>query len=92
MAWSNSSRRAAAKRAVIARDGLHCYICGRELEEREVTLDHVIPRSVVKKHGLPIDDFDLDNLRVCCRRDNFRKGARLLKPKAPRPPETAPGW
>lgn len=54
---------------VIARDGLVCQYCQLELHQSRVTLDHKIP---VSKGGPDT----LDNLTVCCRRCNSRKGAR----------------
>lgn len=71
---------------VITRDGEICYICGKRLDvnkprfdPEEVTLDHVISLTCGGSHSF-------DNLRVCCRRCNIKKGtqdkikARTLKP------------
>ena len=60
-----------SRSAIIQRDGARCYLCGRELTLREVTLDHVIPLARGGSHTA-------DNLRVACRPCNSRKGARLV--------------
>jgi hypothetical protein len=51
---------------VIARDGLTCQYCRRELHPREATLDHRVARS----KGGPDS---LDNLCIACGRCNGRK-------------------
>lgn len=57
---------------IIARDGNHCYLCGRHLRRSEINLDHVVPLSRGGTHTP-------DNLRVCCVQCNVRKGSRLLE-------------
>jgi 5-methylcytosine-specific restriction endonuclease McrA len=68
------------RRAVIERDGRTCRLCGRPVVLRSVrrrrtrvpgnqlTLDHIVPSS----HG---GAATIDNLRVCCRDCNMRRGA-----------------
>lgn len=60
------------RQRVIDRDGNACYLCGVSMNEDEIILDHVIPLS----RGGPHCE---DNLRVCCKRCNLRKCARLLE-------------
>lgn len=57
--------------AVIERDNSTCYLCGRQLAQQEVTIDHVIPLVRGGSHTA-------DNLRVACRPCNSRKNGRLL--------------
>jgi 5-methylcytosine-specific restriction endonuclease McrA len=54
---------------LIARDGPACAWCGRELWRRDLTLDHVVPRS---RGG----HMTADNAVVACRRCNRRRGSR----------------
>jgi 5-methylcytosine-specific restriction endonuclease McrA len=58
--------------AIIDRDHRTCYLCGRdELTDRQIHLDHVVPLSRGGTHTA-------DNIRVACRRCNYRKANRLL--------------
>lgn len=54
---------------IIERDDATCYLCGRRLEDSEITLDHVVALA----NG---GDHTEDNLRVACRPCNSRKGTR----------------
>lgn len=54
---------------VIHRDGHVCHICGGDVPEDDVHLDHVHPVSLGGRN-------ELDNLRVAHSRCNMRKGAR----------------
>ena len=69
---------------ILLRDEETCQYCGKHM--RELTLDHVIPRS---RGG----ESTWENLVACCRSCNGRKGNRLLKDagmvllKQPRPLE-----
>jgi 5-methylcytosine-specific restriction endonuclease McrA len=55
---------------ILLRDEDTCQYCGKH--SRELTLDHVIPRS---RGG----QSTWDNLVACCRACNGKKGSRLLK-------------
>lgn len=55
---------------IIERDGSACYICGKVLTRREITIDHVFPLSKGGKHVY-------ENLRVACRPCNSRKWNHL---------------
>ncbi len=57
--------------AIIKRDKRICYLCGKHLLWREVTLDHVIPLARGGSHTAA-------NLRVACGPCNFSKQDRLL--------------
>lgn len=48
-----------------------CYICLHEIPEKEITLDHVIPRS--KRGDLIFDD---SNIRPACYTCNQNKGSK----------------
>jgi 5-methylcytosine-specific restriction endonuclease McrA len=57
---------------IVERDGPACYLCGKELTPREVTLEHVVPLSRGGAH-VP------ENARIACKPCNSRKGAKLLE-------------
>jgi hypothetical protein len=50
----------------------NCMYCGERFKPQELTLDHVIPKSRGGSSGW-------DNLVACCKKDNHRKGDRLLE-------------
>ena len=54
---------------LIARDGPACVWCGRELWRRDLTREHVVPRS---RGG----HMTLENAVVACRRCNRRRGSK----------------
>jgi 5-methylcytosine-specific restriction endonuclease McrA len=54
---------------LIERDGPSCVWCGRELWRRDLTLEHVVPRS---RGG----HTTLENAVVACRSCNRRRGSR----------------
>lgn len=60
----------ALRAAVIARDGYVCQICGGDVAEDDIHLDHIYPWS---KGG----ETTLSNLRVTHSLCNIRKGAKL---------------
>lgn len=53
-------------------DWYNCYLCGKILEPRSVTLDHVIPRS-----RAPHLRYDMANLKPCCWSCNTEKGSKV---------------
>ena len=55
--------------AIIRRDGAHCAWCGAAPWRRDLTLEHVLPRSA---GGITT----LDNALVACRRCNRTRGSR----------------
>jgi 5-methylcytosine-specific restriction endonuclease McrA len=56
---------------IIARDGSSCVWCGRELWRRDLTVEHVIPRSR-GGHLVP------ENALVACRACNRRRGSKPI--------------
>lgn len=50
-----------------------CYICGRWILAKEVTLDHILPRS--RRPDLVLD---YSNIRPCCASCNFSKGSKVI--------------
>ncbi|MGB9630236.1 MAG: HNH endonuclease, partial [Thermodesulfobacteriota bacterium] len=67
------------------RDGGRCQYCGASYEEKELTYDHVIPRS---RGG----QTEWTNVVTCCIRCNLKKGGRtpeeagmflIRRPRAP---------
>jgi HNH endonuclease len=55
--------------ALIERDGPSCVWCGREVWRRDLTREHVVPRS---RGG----HLTLDNAVLACRSCNRRRGSR----------------
>ncbi|MFN8140038.1 MAG: HNH endonuclease [Fimbriimonadales bacterium] len=75
-----------SRHAILARDNYLCQYCG---SQRDLTIDHVVPRWVGGKHTW-------DNVVTCCRRCNLKKGektpaqARMTLAKPPRRPSYVP--
>jgi 5-methylcytosine-specific restriction endonuclease McrA len=57
---------------VFLRDRFSCQYCGETLPAKELTFDHVVPRS---KGGVS----SWTNVVTCCQRDNLFKGSRSLR-------------
>jgi 5-methylcytosine-specific restriction endonuclease McrA len=74
-----------SKRNIFIRDNFTCQYCGKRLPPKELTIDHIIPRS---KGGRD----SWDNVVTSCKSCNNKKGDRTpkqagLKPlKKPKPP------
>ncbi|MCU0845348.1 MAG: HNH endonuclease [Spirochaetes bacterium] len=71
-----------SKLNVIYRDDMACQYCGRRYSMRELTVDHVIPRSrweSITGKGLTDGFASWKNLVCACRWCNSRKGNRLMK-------------
>lgn len=60
------------KRAVWNRDKYQCAYCGEHLDENTATVDHVKPRSRLKRG----DKSAIDNLVTACKPCNQKKGDR----------------
>lgn len=54
------------KAEVIKRDGLNCYLCGKELTQRKATIDHITPLSKGGFHCL-------SNAKIACFKCNREK-------------------
>jgi len=71
-----------SRQLIFLRDGYVCQYCGREVSEKEATVDHVIPKS----KGGP---WSWTNLVTCCPECNQKKGdaiwTPLNKPTRPEP-------
>lgn len=57
---------------VFLRDGFRCQYCGKLFDSRDLTFDHVIPRS---KGGSTC----WTNIVTCCNADNLRKGSKSIR-------------
>lgn len=74
---------------VLARDGLACQYCGRSAPSRELTFDHVVPRSQGGRTTW-------ENIVTACARCNSQKGGRTPEQagmklrKAPTRPKELP--
>jgi 5-methylcytosine-specific restriction endonuclease McrA len=58
---------------VFLRDMYRCQYCGNIFDLKQLTLDHVIPRS---KGGLT----NWENIVTCCKGCNTAKGSKIIKP------------
>lgn len=74
------------RRNLMLRDGFQCQYCGRTPPQRELNIDHVVPRSRGGQDSW-------ENLVISCRTCNLKKGRRtpheasmtlLRPPQAPR--------
>ncbi len=75
-----------SRKNIYIRDNYRCQYCGRKLSPRELTYDHVIPKS---RGGKTV----WENIVTCCPECNRKKGGRtpeeagmklLKKPKRPK--------
>jgi 5-methylcytosine-specific restriction endonuclease McrA len=75
------------RRHIFERDGNVCQYCGRKREPRELTLDHVVPRS---RGG----SSSWENIVIACLDCNSRKGDRLPQESGMRllTKPVKPGW
>ncbi len=67
--WTKAYEPPLTNRALFARDGHLCIYCGGSFSPRDLTRDHVIPKSRGGKD-------DWTNVVTSCRSCNQRKGAR----------------
>jgi 5-methylcytosine-specific restriction endonuclease McrA len=85
---THKERRQAAAKAVFAHWGTVCHLCGKEGAD---TIDHLVPRSVIKELDLPMSLFDVDNLRPAHRACNSKRGKKAAPVRRLRA-ERAVGW
>ena len=69
MSASEQKRLKRIRKAVIQRDGLICCYCDKELTEKTVTMEHIVPSS---QKGT----FNTTNLTVSCSPCNNKRGAK----------------
>ncbi|MFA6185835.1 MAG: HNH endonuclease signature motif containing protein [Phycisphaerae bacterium] len=60
------------RRKVIARDKNTCRYCGKQLDKKEIHIDHIIPYTLGGRT-------ELDNLVVACVKCNLKKSGRTLE-------------
>ena len=60
------------RRNIFARDGNHCQYCGKRSVSSELSLDHIIPRSMGGKTSW-------ENIVCACTKCNIQKGGRTPK-------------
>jgi hypothetical protein len=65
-----------SKTNVYARDQKICQYCNTRLMDRELTVDHVIPRSVWKKKRMKGSHSNFTNVVTSCFPCNSKKGSR----------------
>lgn len=71
----------ALRKRVLDRDGWTCVYCGKALEGKDATADHIIPKDM---GGEDIES----NLVASCRSDNGRKSNKVML----RMPWVNPKW
>ncbi len=65
-----------SRQAVLARDRMTCVYCGCKLTTKTATLDHVLPQSYCREHGIPANTWT--NTVAACSACQARKGDRML--------------
>jgi 5-methylcytosine-specific restriction endonuclease McrA len=60
--------------AIVQRDGMVCYLCDQEVSRETLSFDHVVPLARGGAHSM-------DNIRVCHKSCNFKKGHRAISPE-----------
>lgn len=68
-----------SKANVYARDKYRCQYCGNRFKRRELTVDHVIPRSRWEELGDGKTPTTFDNIVTACRPCNYKKGDKTIK-------------
>lgn len=69
MSWCRDTVGAVTLRSVIERDGASCVWCGRAAWPRDLTVEHLLPKTRGGR-GVP------ENVTVACRRCNRQRGAK----------------
>lgn len=72
----NSQNAPFSKRNVYLRDALQCQYCGKDCDAKELTFDHVIPRSKWTGKGSPTC---WENIVTACRKCNNVKADKSCK-------------
>lgn len=62
------------KRQLNEKFGCQCFWCGKELGDKEQTIDHLIPKSRGGSNNL-------ENLRLTCFKCNNSRGNSLFPPR-----------
>lgn len=70
MTWDRKGLSERVRDLVITRDGYVCGLCGLEVPEDDVHMDHIVPRSLGGSDAL-------SNLQVAHSACNMRKGNRV---------------
>lgn len=81
-------RRVFSRGAVFKRDNFNCQYCGNILNSKQITLDHIIPKS---RGGIS----SFENCVAACYDCNFKKGSALpeeMGMRLIRRPETPEGY
>lgn len=65
-----------SKQNVIYRDECICQYCGKEEHFRQLTIDHVVPRSHWNKNRFSYECSSFENTVACCEKCNFKKRNR----------------
>ena len=59
------------RKNIYFRDGYRCYACGKEFDEDDLSIDHIVPDSKGGKR-------EWTNLITCCKECNRKKGDKML--------------
>jgi 5-methylcytosine-specific restriction endonuclease McrA len=66
-------KRKSKREQLVKEYGSRCWWCGVELSKKQLTLDHLKPKSLGGSHSL-------ENLRLACRKCNASRGNSLYPP------------
>ena len=59
--------------------GGHCAYCGREIEFKDMQLDHIVPKKAHPLYAIGIEIEGINNKNPTCRRCNHYKRAHSLE-------------
>lgn len=57
-----------------------CYYCDKDIKYNDITIEHIIPKSVCKKNNIPSNIFE--NLWIVCNNCNQERGNKLNNKKS----------
>lgn len=76
--WVNDKARY-SKKNIFIRDLHICQYCNKQLHKPQLTLDHVIPKSLfTRRHLYPFLCNSFENVVTCCRQCNYKKSDKTL--------------
>lgn len=85
--FSRRERKIYSRRIVLARDAYKCQYCNIELEPKDATIDHVLPRALGGQNSWT-------NCVACCFDCNSKKGHQVgfVLKRQPKPPSIIHFW
>lgn len=85
--FKTKERKIYSRRIIFARDGYRCQYCTAELNHKNATIDHIMPKAAGGPNSW-------QNCVACCRECNAKKGSKIgLEPKrTPKEPNVVHYW